>query len=351
MLAPQPLGKTAAFPAPFPPEHALNTEKLRKLSPQLMPSTSPCLTTVATDPDAISYVPGHPWVELSGDSVARFLQSELATPILDELYSFLWIFSRPSFDNIDPLHRQKMKNRKIIPIQNPNLHLVWKNDGIYVKPMPVWMLNDDFWITFLSSPHKAPLLPDRDSKAHPATDRSTALGFVRSYAFLVQDELDFKLAQADYLIPPDIQWIEWAIFMSYFRNLEDSQVSARYHFGQLRISRLNWAVRLLRPKSARTWWFYEVPYWAISVYLQAALSPFLFIFGSVSVVLSSMQVMAAFEDSSLDGSQLTAMKYSFWMFSMVTVVGSAIVWALAICIPLFVLLHQFGWGVLNRIKM
>lgn len=351
MFAPQPLGKTAAFPAPFPPEHALDTQKLRKLSPRSTPRTSPDVNTVAIDPDAISYVPGHPWVELSGDSVALFLERELATPILDELYNSLWIFARPSFDNIDPLHRQKVKERKIIPVQSPKLHLVWKNDGMYVKPMPVWMLNHDFWVTFLSSPDKAPLFPSRDRKAHhSATSRSTALGFVRSYAFLVQDELDFKLAQADHLIPPDIRWIQWATFLSYFRNLEDSQVSTRYHFGQLRISRLNWAVRLIRPKSASTWWFYELPYWAISPYLQAALSPFIFVFGSVSVVLSSMQVIAAFE-SSQDGSQLAAMKTSFRGFSMALVVSSVIVWALIICIPFLVLVHQVSWGVLNRIKM
>jgi replication initiation and membrane attachment protein DnaB len=54
------------------------------------------------------------------------------------------------------------------------------------------MLNHDFWITFLSLPYKALLLSSRGPKAYySATDRSTAIGFVRSYAFLVQNELDF----------------------------------------------------------------------------------------------------------------------------------------------------------------
>ncbi len=44
------------------------------------------------------YVPGEPSVSLAPDEVHDFLVRELNTPILDELYTRLWLVARKSGD-------------------------------------------------------------------------------------------------------------------------------------------------------------------------------------------------------------------------------------------------------------
>ncbi|KAE8330035.1 hypothetical protein BDV39DRAFT_40773 [Aspergillus sergii] len=175
------------------------------------------------------------------------------------------------------LRKQKIKGREIVPVKNPQLHLVWHRNRFYIKPLPGCLLNHDFWIGHLSS--------------HDTNKRSVALGFVRSYAHLIKHRSDFALAHVHHLIPETVTWNAWYQFIQHFQHYEDTQVAKRYHYGQLRLSRLNWAVRLFQPPSAKTIWFYDVPYWSIQKYLQRIAAPLIFGFASISLVLSSMQVI------------------------------------------------------------
>ena len=74
--------------------------------------------------------------------------------------------------------------------------------------------------------------------------RALAVGFLRSYARLVASPLDFALAKEAHLLPDDggnnsFDWLAWAAFIQHFRRLGDEHVAPRYHYGQLRLSRLN----------------------------------------------------------------------------------------------------------------
>lgn len=44
-----------------------------------------------------------------------------------------------------------------------------------------------------------------------------------------------------------------------FCRIDDGQVAQRYHYGQLRLSRLNLAVRTFQPRNAPSAWFYKIP--------------------------------------------------------------------------------------------
>jgi hypothetical protein len=77
---------------------------------------------------------------------------------------------------------------------------------------------------------------------------SIAVRFLRSYAFLVRHHLDFILAKEFRLIPDYVDWIKSSNFTNHFRHSGDEQVASRYHYGQLRLSRLDWAVRIFRPQ-------------------------------------------------------------------------------------------------------
>ena len=313
--------------------------------PDLAVSKAPFPKAVALSPTFSDYegcIPGQPDVSLDRDDVVTFLAQELSTPIIDELYSRLWLVGRRSGASIDPLHQQRVKGREIVPVENPQLHLLWHHDKFYVKPIPECLLNYEFWRVNLSS--------------HACSNmRSVALGFVRSYAHLMRHLSDFALARHHDLLPEHVKWSEWCRFIRSFRDCEDSQVSQRYHYGQLRLSRLNWAVRLFQPPSAATGWFYEVPYWSIQIYVQRMAAPLVFGFASMSIVLSAMQVIASLPTDELgfgavSNGGIKAMNRSFWVFSIAMLFFSGLLWVFLIVCPVSVLAWQISWGFKNRRK-
>lgn len=345
---------------PFPKSAALSkhclTPKLNLGQPSLR--QKPPATAKSPD-EAITYIPGEPSIDLNKTAVHGFLSSELSTPLLDELYDNLWLVARKDGKRVDPLHRQKVKAREVVATEDAKLHLVWHYDKIYIKPMPLCLLNHDFWTMYLSLPADS-TSSNQEASAIPAPhtpsfDRTIALGFMRSYALLVRHHVDFILARESHLFPADLDWVDWSEFIANFRTLEDEDVAKRYHYGQLRLSRLTWAVRLYRPSHATTWWFYEIPHWSTAMYVERAVGPLLFGFASLSLVLSSMQVLLSIPDEGLgfrgvDASSLADMRRASWVFSVMMLLSSGLVWLLLIAIPCSVLIWQLAWGFKNKRK-
>ncbi|KAM7209589.1 hypothetical protein V8F06_014862 [Rhypophila decipiens] len=295
----------------------------------------------------ITEVPGDPAVSFLADDVHAYLSHHLETPLLDELYENLWLVAKKSSRNIDPLHTQKVKGRSIIPTEDPRLHLTWHWDRIYIKPVPAFLLNYEFWATYLQpSAQKSPL----------HFDGSIAVGFLRSYALLVPHRLDFMLAKDAHLIPDDVEdWLQWSKFISHFRNLPDESVAKRYHYGQLRLSRLNWAVRIFRPQHARSMWFYEIPHWSTTSFVSRATMPLLFVFAGISLALSSMQVALSVptDDTWFHGlgePGLRGISRAFWVFSIAVILGWVAIWALFLGIPIAILAWQVSWGFARERK-
>ncbi|KAE8149843.1 hypothetical protein BDV25DRAFT_120907 [Aspergillus avenaceus] len=179
-----------------------------------------------------------------------------------------------------------------------------------------------------------------------------ALGFMPSYAHLIKHRSDFALAHAYHLIPEQVKWTEWCQFIQYFRDLDDTQVAKRYHYGQMRLSRLNWAVRLFQPPSATTVWFYDIPNWSIGTYVQRIAKPLIFGFASISLALASMQVLVSItaEDLGWGAIGIRAMCRAIWVFSIAVLFLSGIVWLLMFVIPMAVLVWQVSWGFKHRDK-
>ena len=181
---------------------------------------------------------------------------------------------------------------------------------------------------------------------------------MRSYAFLVRSQLDFILAQQSHLIPSEIEWEKWSAFIKHFRYIDDIQVSRRFHYGQLRLSRLsrlNWAVRLFQPLSASTAWFYEIPHWSIRAFTERALAPLLFGFASLSLVLSCMQVILAVPVDGLgtngvERASFESIRRTFWVFSVLVLLATGVVWFLLCMIPFGAIIWQLSWGFRHRGK-
>ncbi|RYP01146.1 hypothetical protein DL765_010879 [Monosporascus sp. GIB2] len=355
---------TLANGVPFRDTDALNVERLAHASGHSAvanPWVSMVHGTPQNDTELIDYIPGEPTVPLTNSGI--FLRKELTTPTLDELFNKLWLVAKKSGSNIDALHRQIIKSRDIMPTEDPRLHLVWQEKRIFVKPIPLCLLNHDFWTRFLSNSNTTSRLSstsnsytaDQQSSA-PGSYRAVALGFLRSYAFLIQHRSDLRLAKEHYLIPEGVEWDKWSKFIAGFRDLSDKDVAKRYWYGQLRLTRLNWATRIWRPKSNKgnkgraAYWFYEEPDWSTLPYIREAAVPLAFIFASVSLILSSMQVMLAVPSDSLSSKGvgeggLEAMQLTSWGFSIVTLVFSGVSLTLLAFIPLIVLLGQLSWAI------
>ncbi|KAK3937342.1 hypothetical protein QBC46DRAFT_460955 [Diplogelasinospora grovesii] len=321
--------------APFPPSCAPNWDRLDPHPDMNFPHSE-------DKAGYITYIPGDPAVNLVLDEVHAHLSDQLNTPLLDELHDQLWLVGRKSGLNIDALHMQRAKGRNIIATEDPRLHLVWDRGKIYIKPVPVFLLNHDFWTIYLPPPEREPCSKNSPVPSESATvafDRSVAVGFLRSYSLLVSHRLDFVIAKESHLIPDDIDWPQWSRFICHLRRVEDEAVAKRFHYGQLRLSRLNWAVRIFRPRHAGTMWFYEIPHWSTTEFVAKATLPLVFVFASVSLLLSSMQVALAVPSEALrspgiseDG--LQNLSRAFWMFSIVAV----LLWVVVL------------WGYRNRGK-
>ena len=222
------------------------------------------------------------------------IASDLATLLLDEIFPFLWLVAVQSGDHIDALHCQALKNRNIIVTEDPKLHLVWYFGTIYIKPLPDYLLNASFWCDHIPQPAAESFFHRK-----PYDKYRTALGYIRSYSFLIRHESDFIIAQKANLLPKYVSFQRLQRFLQPFRSVQDHQVSHRYQYGQFRLTRLNSAmhvVRLLqvvglyRGKQRLPWYYQEQLFQSLQ-YIQRYAAPLVFIFAVLSIILQAMQVV------------------------------------------------------------
>jgi hypothetical protein len=129
----------------------------------------------------------------------------------------------------------------------------------------------------------------------------TAIGFLRSYSYLIKYKRDFDIAQSDKLslIPKTdgsdpITFERFHAFISSFQNVtDDTFVSPRYRYGEIRLSRLNGLAPLLFGKL--TYHFIE-NHWMST--LMNFFAPVLTILLLFTTILTAMQVELAVQSLS-----------------------------------------------------
>ena len=114
----------------------------------------------------------------------------------------------------------------------------------------------------------------------------SALGFLRIYYYLIQHESDFEIAYSKTrLLPSDITWNEFCAFSKDFSDISDDAVSERYCYGEIRLTRLNLYAKLIIGKFQ-----YERVDGQYGAFFARFYGPLLFIFGILSIILSTIQV-------------------------------------------------------------
>lgn len=277
------------------------------------------------------YLPGQPRIHLEErqhgsnpemSHVLEYLDHCHNTRALEKLLPWMrYVFVQtPSYAHIKPLHHQKSHAREIKVSENAGLHLVWHFEMIFVKPIPAYFYSKAFW-EYLENIEGKEMEPRKD-----------CLGFMRTYYLLIQYETDFRLATELHLIPPKgngdkLSYEEWCEFIKPFAKVGDNHVSRRYHYGELRLTRINRCAKLFRFKLA---YFHIYPQWGS--FLEHTLAPIITIFAVCSVVLNSMQVgLAAIvvEPGTVTGTWPKFVSASLW-FPVVVMIGIAIILAIAL---------------------
>ncbi|KAK3898991.1 hypothetical protein C8A05DRAFT_18503 [Staphylotrichum tortipilum] len=290
------------------------------------------------------------------DGTADRLGDELSCAVLDELYPNLDFVARKSNRHIDPIHKHLQKGRKIVLTEDPNLHLVWNYGTVYLKPLPHYLLSHSFW----------------DQNLAPGSEhRGNALGFVRSYERLIRYPSDFELAKEAQLIPSsrsppslppgqqpqqqpqqqsteELSYATFTAFIRYFSSIADADVAPRWHFGQVRLSRLNWAVRILQPRAAKEKGFlhrlfYQEQFWQTGQFLNEFAAPLLFVFAALSIILSAMQVVLAAKSGDDTGSWQVFGEVSAW-FAVVVIIVLVVVFIGLGAIMVGIWAWQFRFG-------
>ncbi|CAG7942402.1 unnamed protein product [Penicillium salamii] len=241
------------------------------------------------------YLPGEPRLGINDHRVYEYLQSEFMTETLNDLSPHLWLVATLDSTHISSLRHQIVRGRNVIITEDPGLHLVWIYDRVFVKPMPKYLLSHAFWEFYLDDAN--PMIPI--SADERENTKKAILGFMRSYAFLIDHKSDFDLAtnESSRLLPKNIKYSAFVKFIMEFKHLPDENVSLRYKFGDLRLSRLNFWITIFQGRFT-----YHNVHGYYGAYFARFYGPLLFVFGVLSVVLSAMQVALAVGQPLEDGS-------------------------------------------------
>lgn len=244
-------------------------------------------------------------VFLVEDDVDEFLKRDLDLSRLDKIHGYLWMAGRPL--NARSLQRQRMMGFDIVLTDRMDLHLLKFSNRLLVKPLPDYILNFDFWDRYLCGCRER----------HEA-----ACGLLLSFVWLICSPLDLKIAHQHDLLPARVEWAWWKSFVTSFVAHIDvnslDQVHRRFHFGELRLGRINSIYRL---RFCYTHFIrgYLYGYNRYVVFFERNFAWLLGVFVYFSLVLSAMQVGSSVPP--LSGSRtFQRATYGFVVFSIVLVV-------------------------------
>ncbi|EHK50320.1 hypothetical protein TRIATDRAFT_188198, partial [Trichoderma atroviride IMI 206040] len=255
-------------------------------------------------------------VHINTSTVGDYVAEELSVKKLNSIHDWLWLAGRPGTPR--SLSYQQSSSREIIIDERADIHLVWVPGRMFLKPIPRYLLDHDFWTRHITS---------QDT-------HMSALGFLRSYVALIQYESDFRIAKEKHLIPDYVTWEAWVDFVDQFLGLGDltTKVNKRYHYGELRLSRLNkvcWIQGRVRG--------HKFPYQTYGEMLSMNMAPIGAATVYIAIVLTAIQVGLATPQLA-NNSAFQQASYGFTVFSIIAPAGFTV----AVLIVIF-FLFIYNW--------
>ncbi|RDW73478.1 hypothetical protein BP6252_07385 [Coleophoma cylindrospora] len=280
-----------------------------KLSPPFSTPVGPFDPDTAKAIGSISPLPAayhdrhNKLVRVSGE-VAQFIKADLDVSRLNEMHRHLWLAGRPMCAR--PLHRQKMIERQIVITEQADLHMVWNESRIFLKPIPDYLFDHGVW--------KDTICKDKDLYA-------TCCGFLLSYIWLVCRQSDLKIASESGLISSKICWKGWTGFVNEVLSKVDydhlPSINERYKYGELRLNRLNLIYRMTHILEQEHFMRgYMYGYNRYSVFFERNFGWVLLLFLFLTMILTAMQVGLA--TAELQQNEIfNQVSYGFTVFTIV----------------------------------
>lgn len=287
---------------------------------------------------SLDYLPGHPRIKISDHKgLFDFIRQEIWSEELESISGRLWWMSKQDSSNISPLHRQRVKGRQIVVTEDPRLHLVWIDDRIFLKPLPQYITSYVFWDTFMNNPSK-------DGAAVKL--RKAALGYLRTYFYLIQYESDLRIAQdpALCLIPKEVTWAQFCQFTAHLNDITDNEVSGRYHYGEIRLTRLNYYAPVLLGKSQ-----YQRVNYQYRAYFARIQGPLISAFAFFSILLNCMQVSLAASDSDERYASALLFACCYWLSTLIGCVTGALLLML-VFLFFFKVIGEWRFAIAHRLR-
>lgn len=263
----------------------------------------------------------------------EWLERNLHQNKADRIFNHLWMAGTPK--KFDSLSKHRVHGRKVVPAENPNLHLIWVNEVLYIKPLPPCLTNFTFFEESICGNRRVYTL---------------AAGLLHSYCHLVCAESDFRIAIENGLIratgKEELTWEKWARFRlavkSYLGNNETLIAKRHYRYGALRLARLNiiYFFRFGRPAGYHNRFTQYLPFF--SRYFGAAI----LIFAFASVTLDAMQLVAQQTTVAVP----VPLGEACYRFAVVILIAVASIIGLLIMVFIPIVAHDLSTGLIAARK-
>lgn len=289
-----------------------------------------------------------------------FLTNEFSLRRLDAIHGKLWRvgFQRPP----RPLSTQVQLGRAIVLTHALDMHLVWDGSKIFLKPLPRYLLEPEFWTqhalqtdssentacrstekpwdTAAVAPAVGTARSTSDMSSPPSSSdiRKSALGLLYTYACLITHPADLQLALEHGLLPSDadspIDWPIWRKFASEILHPNNiSQIHRRFRHSELRLGRLNW-IYVFKDVPAfemyyNPWYSYTDFMARSSTWVTAATVYTVY----VAVVLTALQVGLTTKKLQ-DNEAFNQASYGFTLFAILSPIISVVLLGLALLVAL-----------------
>jgi hypothetical protein len=276
------------------------------------------------------------------DEKKDFFKNDLDVSRLNDIHGWLNLCGR-FMAVARPLHRQLMMDRKIIVTEQADLHLTWNDTGIFIKPLPLYLLSEQVWMDYLC----------KDPDLYEA-----ALGLLLSYTWLITTRNDLSIAtdstEGGPLVPEDITWKEWRdlvlVMTEGSKFGKQDNVNKRYRYGELRLDRLNYVWRfspsiLFSSKHSFVRGYYY-GYHRYGVFFQRNFAWLIVVFAYVTIMLTGMQVGLALDRLKSN----TAFSDACYGFAVFSIVVPVVFVGVVIAIFVFLALDNILSTVINWAK-
>lgn len=240
-----------------------------------------------------------------------WIENELDLERLHRINHRLWLVGRPTLPR--PLHHQILLGREVSVTEQMDMHLVWTAGHMYLKPLPRFLLEPQFWKEYLlcapncdcttgngapenfatSAPKKANKPKGANTPEEPKECKHSklykiALGFLFSYVALIRHESDLSIAKEKFLVPMDVDWPYWT---SLVQQLDPEhiypKIDQRFLYGELRLSRLNKIYKLTQKPGLRG---YVYAWQTYGSFFQEYFGVLAAVTVYVAIILTAMQV-------------------------------------------------------------